>query len=268
MSNHEIRYEVHTLQQTGRCRDCYRNCRISRASVLNTVNGKTWRESTFNIIRKSRPRRRTLKVQENWKSANHNHGTVITKVKKKITNTEIPTRMLLAKPLKTSELFREKELDNKFPAKTGRRSKQRLSNVFFMQAEGPASEIQGKRNILSPSDWLPLVKSIVAGQDPVVLQELSGKPIDEKESLLTARYWGSGTCNNGGHFRGFRIGQIISSSKSKVDCCWISHFCILSNSLLTKCCRRARSKQRMSGNKMSRMFVLIFRFCKIQRRRA
>lgn len=116
----------------------------------------------------------------------------------------------------------------------------------------------------------------MAGQDPVILHDSLGKSPCEKKSVLTARYSGAGICNKGGHCGGLRMGQLNPCSKVEYSIphtlsYWPSPlvsilvqphlFEGLSNSVLTKLWMRTSNKQSTNGNKISRTFVLIFRFC-------
>lgn len=57
-------------------------------------------------------------------------------------------------------------------------------------------------SLLSPRVLLFPVISTVAGQEPVSLQDASGKPENGNESVFTARNWGEGICNKGGNSSG------------------------------------------------------------------
>lgn len=138
------------------------------------------------------------------------------------------------------------------------------------------------REILSPSDWLFPVNSIITGQDPVLLHESFGKSVNGITSDLTARYWGAGICKRGGHCGGLGMEQV--ATWSKVEYCkpqtfsgcpspFVStvvqpHFLLgLFNSLSIKRWVITSSMQRINGNKMSLQFVLAFRFWSRRRRR-
>jgi hypothetical protein len=59
------------------------------------------------------------------------------------------------------------------------------------------------------------VKSIVSGHEPLFLHKGFGKSENGRKSVLTARYCGSGVCNNGGHSGGLVIGQVPTWSTSE-----------------------------------------------------
>ena len=71
-------------------------------------------------------------------------------------------------------------------------------------------EREREREILCPRDWLFPVKRKVAGQDPELLQDSSGKSVNGTKSVLTARYSGDGICNRGGNPGGSGIGQVAA----------------------------------------------------------
>lgn len=131
--------------------------------------------------------------------------------------------------------------------------------------------------IPSPKDWLLPVKRKVTGHDPVLLQESFGKVENGKMSVCTARYWGAGSCNNGGHSGGLGIAQVPTWSVSEYSTpqTFSRHrppsvlvqvqphlFSGLFTSWSISPWRRTSSTQRISGDKMSRIFVHTFRFCK------
>lgn len=135
---------------------------------------------------------------------------------------------------------------------------------------------QENKGIPCPRVWLVPVKSIVAGQEPVLLHDSLGKSENGKKSACTARYSGAGTCNKGGHSGGLGIGQLAAWSRVEYSIPQTSShlpsplvsiqvqphlFEGLSNSLFTIVCIRTSNAQSKTGNKISRMFDLIFRFC-------
>lgn len=141
-----------------------------------------------------------------------------------------------------------------------------------------------RERVLSPRVWSFPVRRILAGQDPLFLHDWSGKSMNERKSVLTARYSGAGICKRGGHSGGLGTGQLLAWSKVEY---WIpqtfsvlSHWPLpllsrqvqphlnlsLSSTWLINICTKISIKQSTIGNKMSLIFVCIFRFCKSERK--
>lgn len=119
------------------------------------------------------------------------------------------------------------------------------------------------------------MKSIVTGHDIDSLHDSFGKSSYGKKSVRTARKWGAGICNIGGHCGGLGMGQLTACIKveysnpqtfSHTPSPFVSTqtqpqlFFGLSNSLLTIFWSRTSNKQRMNGKEIRRIFVLKFRF--------
>jgi hypothetical protein len=134
-----------------------------------------------------------------------------------------------------------------------------------------------EENKLCPSVWLVPVIKTVTGQFPVCLQDSSGKSVKGSEALLTARYWGAGTCNKGGHLSGLGTGQLGDWSKSEnckpqtvshvpsplVSIHWQPHLLLfLFSWLSTSVWVITRSIHSTNGKEISLQFALMFRFCK------
>lgn len=149
--------------------------------------------------------------------------------------------------------------------------------ALMISQQYPKNEKMTVEGILCPRERFFPVRSIVTGQDPVCLHDSSGKSLKREKSVLTARNSGDGTCNNAGHFGGLGMGQLLPWSKVEYS---IPHtffsqvpswfwfvqvqphlFSGLSNCLLTKPWIRTSNIQRTNGKEISRIFVLIFRFC-------
>lgn len=97
------------------------------------------------------------------------------------------------------------------------------------------------------------------------LHDSSGKSLKEKKSRRTARAWFSGNCTNGGHSVGEGIGHssaIFVVSKVKGTGPDLQSFVAPSaiSTSPTKYWRRAKSKQKKPGIKMSAMLAHILRF--------
>ena len=133
--------------------------------------------------------------------------------------------------------------------------------------------------ILSPKDWLLPVNSMVTGQEPFLLQDWFGRSGSGRKSVLTALYWGAGTCIKGVHSEGLAMAQAPTWSKSEY---WTPHtfsrhwspcdlvqmqphlFWALSSWLFTSFWSRTSNRHSRNGNMMSLTLVLTFLFCQKQ----
>ena len=132
--------------------------------------------------------------------------------------------------------------------------------------------------LLCPSVLLVPVIRRETGQVPFCLQDSSGKSLRESEALLTARYWGPGTCNRGGHLGGLGTEQLGAWSTSEyckphtlwshvpsplLSIHWQPHTLLsLLIWLSTSVWVMIRRIQSTNGNEISLQFALMFRFCK------
>lgn len=165
-------------------------------------------------------------------------------------------------------------IENEMPSNTGDRKRDEEEPHKQTRTQR-LRYIERERGILCPRDWLFPVTSIVTGHDPVRLHESFGMSANGKTSDLTARYWGTGTCNRGGHCGGFGMAHVATWSSveyckpqtfSNVPSPFVSistqpHVLLaLFNSLSSKSWVITSRMQRTKGKRMSRQFVLIFRF--------